>query len=625
MTSWRSRSVRPRRTGRWPCSAETDGEPVTREQRRSRRKRAIRAKTISVKRMTKRELELGRMLYPEVDEVERPRVAQRVRGGDAPLPVRVLQAPPLPGRVGADRRHQAELPRPRGLGDDRDLRARRRRPRRHDARGGRRHHEPDARADPPGRGQGAGQARRPARHDGAARLRRRGAHRQAPPARARRARRTPRATGTRSPRSRSEARGRGRGRGRRAEFDVEAFASAELDVDVGAAPAVRGPRIDRARRSRYPRAAWPSAQPSSRSRTSPASSPFARALRERGVRILSSGGTAKALAAEGVAVETVESYTGSPGGDGRAGEDAPPARPRRASCRAASATRRDLAAARRARDRPRRRQPLPLRARRGGPGVDSRPHRREHRHRRPVDGPVGGEEPRPRHHRVRSGRLRARARGDRPRAGTRRRRRAPSSRRRPSRTPPPTTPPSAGTSRRASRTARGRASPATSRCPSSAPTACATARTRTRRARSTSSATRRRGRSRAPRASGRAARSSRSTTWSTSTRRSTRCASSTGRRRWSSSTPTRAASPSRATLVDAYREAREADPLSAFGGIVAAQPGGRRGDGACAGRDVPRVRRRPVVRRRRRSRCSAPRRTCACWRRARGSARSTRR
>jgi phosphoribosylaminoimidazolecarboxamide formyltransferase/IMP cyclohydrolase len=40
--------------------------------------------------------------------------------------------------------------------------------------------------------------------------------------------------------------------------------------------------------------------------------PFARALGERGVRILSSGGTAKTLAAEGVRVETVESYTGSP-------------------------------------------------------------------------------------------------------------------------------------------------------------------------------------------------------------------------------------------------------------------------------------------------------------------------
>ena len=40
--------------------------------------------------------------------------------------------------------------------------------------------------------------------------------------------------------------------------------------------------------------------------------PFARALAARGVQILSSGGTAKSLSAEGVPVETVESYTGSP-------------------------------------------------------------------------------------------------------------------------------------------------------------------------------------------------------------------------------------------------------------------------------------------------------------------------
>jgi hypothetical protein len=61
-----------------------DAEPVTREQRRSRRKRAIRAKTISVKRMTKRELELGRLLYPEVDDVEHPRT--RAECSDAPRP-----------------------------------------------------------------------------------------------------------------------------------------------------------------------------------------------------------------------------------------------------------------------------------------------------------------------------------------------------------------------------------------------------------------------------------------------------------------------------------------------------------------------------------------------------------
>ena len=40
--------------------------------------------------------------------------------------------------------------------------------------------------------------------------------------------------------------------------------------------------------------------------------PFARGLAELGIKLLSSGGTAKAIAAEGIAVEAVESYTGSP-------------------------------------------------------------------------------------------------------------------------------------------------------------------------------------------------------------------------------------------------------------------------------------------------------------------------
>lgn len=60
--------------------------PVTREQRRSRRKRAIRAKTISVKRMTKRELELGRLLYPETDDARPPRTREECAGGERPCP-----------------------------------------------------------------------------------------------------------------------------------------------------------------------------------------------------------------------------------------------------------------------------------------------------------------------------------------------------------------------------------------------------------------------------------------------------------------------------------------------------------------------------------------------------------
>lgn len=81
-----------------PACATTDGAlalqaepcemppPVTREQRRSRRKRAIRAKTISVKRMTKRELELGRLLYPDTEDAHRPQTREECVGGERPCP-----------------------------------------------------------------------------------------------------------------------------------------------------------------------------------------------------------------------------------------------------------------------------------------------------------------------------------------------------------------------------------------------------------------------------------------------------------------------------------------------------------------------------------------------------------
>jgi hypothetical protein len=58
---------------------------VTREQRRSRRKRAVRARTISVKRMTKRELEIGRLLYPEEDH-EKPKARVECLNGARPCP-----------------------------------------------------------------------------------------------------------------------------------------------------------------------------------------------------------------------------------------------------------------------------------------------------------------------------------------------------------------------------------------------------------------------------------------------------------------------------------------------------------------------------------------------------------
>lgn len=63
-----------------------EDKPVTREQRRSRRKREVRARTISVKRMTKRELELGRLLYPDVEDVVKPKTRAECIGSERPCP-----------------------------------------------------------------------------------------------------------------------------------------------------------------------------------------------------------------------------------------------------------------------------------------------------------------------------------------------------------------------------------------------------------------------------------------------------------------------------------------------------------------------------------------------------------
>ena len=71
--------------GALAVAADPSSQPVTREQRRSRRKRPVRARTISVKRMTKRELELGRMLFPESD-YEKPKSRAECAEGLRPCP-----------------------------------------------------------------------------------------------------------------------------------------------------------------------------------------------------------------------------------------------------------------------------------------------------------------------------------------------------------------------------------------------------------------------------------------------------------------------------------------------------------------------------------------------------------
>ncbi len=65
--------------------SESSLETITREQRRSRRKRIVRARTISVKRMTKRELEIGRLLFPE-QEYWKPRTRAECADGPRPCP-----------------------------------------------------------------------------------------------------------------------------------------------------------------------------------------------------------------------------------------------------------------------------------------------------------------------------------------------------------------------------------------------------------------------------------------------------------------------------------------------------------------------------------------------------------
>lgn len=60
----------------------------SRDQRRSRRHRAVRALTVSTKRISKRELELGRALYPEDEhaDVARPQTRGECKGGQRPCP-----------------------------------------------------------------------------------------------------------------------------------------------------------------------------------------------------------------------------------------------------------------------------------------------------------------------------------------------------------------------------------------------------------------------------------------------------------------------------------------------------------------------------------------------------------
>lgn len=76
------------RLSRMARDAAARDEPTTRDERRSRRRRPVRAATISIRRLPKRELELGRQLFPpeEHADVQRPRTRDECRYGVRPCP-----------------------------------------------------------------------------------------------------------------------------------------------------------------------------------------------------------------------------------------------------------------------------------------------------------------------------------------------------------------------------------------------------------------------------------------------------------------------------------------------------------------------------------------------------------
>ena len=65
-----------------------ESKPMTREQRRSKRKRAVRSRTVNMQRMTKRDIEIARLLNPDVAalQAERPKTRGDCAGVQRPCP-----------------------------------------------------------------------------------------------------------------------------------------------------------------------------------------------------------------------------------------------------------------------------------------------------------------------------------------------------------------------------------------------------------------------------------------------------------------------------------------------------------------------------------------------------------
>ncbi len=57
-----------------------------RRRRRSIRQRQVRKKTLPIKRISREDLAIGRLMYPPVDDAERPRTRDECRGQERPCP-----------------------------------------------------------------------------------------------------------------------------------------------------------------------------------------------------------------------------------------------------------------------------------------------------------------------------------------------------------------------------------------------------------------------------------------------------------------------------------------------------------------------------------------------------------
>ena len=142
---------------------------------------------------------------------------------------------------------------------------------------------------------------------------------------------------------------------------------------------------------------------------------LARALAGRGVEILSTGGTAKALREAGLAVKDVAEHTGFPEMmDGRLKTLHPKVHGGLLAIRGNAGARCGGGGARHRADRSAGGQPLSVRGDRGARAPPFDGLHREHRHRRPGHDPGGGQEPRGRHRRRGPGGLRPRAGGHEP-------------------------------------------------------------------------------------------------------------------------------------------------------------------------------------------------------------------